>query len=74
VEVLQLQTPACPITSTMVSAPSAIWWDRVLLDGLSDPGLAATAEPDGLLHLNLQQEFEPSGGGTQRIETEVRMG
>jgi hypothetical protein len=48
--------------------------NRVLLDGLSQPGLEAAAEPDGLLHLRLRQEFEPSGGGTQRIETEVLVG
>ncbi len=48
--------------------------NRVLLDGLTDPGLAAALEPDGLLHLQLRQEFEPAGGGTQRIETEARMG
>lgn len=47
--------------------------NRVLLDGLSVPGLAAALEPDGLLHLRLRQEFEPAGGGTQRIETTVRM-
>jgi hypothetical protein len=46
----------------------------VLLDGLSQPGLEAAAEPDGLLHLRLRQEFEPSGGGVQRIKTEVRVG
>ncbi|WP_216918769.1 prepilin-type cleavage/methylation domain-containing protein [Synechococcus sp. CCAP 1479/9] len=95
--VLQLQTPAGPITYTVGSPPSAIWrrrvlmrcgpafglegepsagaaQNRVLLDGLSLPGLEATVEPDGLLHLRLRQEFEPSGGGTQRIETEVRVG
>lgn len=48
--------------------------NRVLLDGLTQPGLDATVEPDGLLHLRLRQEFEPSGGGTQRIQTEVRVG
>jgi len=48
--------------------------NRVLLDGLTLPGLEAAAEPDGLLHLRLRQEFEPSGGGTQRIETEVWVG
>jgi hypothetical protein len=47
--------------------------NRVLLDGLTLPGLEATVEPDGLLHLRLRQEFEPSGGGTQRIQTEVRV-
>ncbi len=95
--VLQLQTPAGPITYTVGSAPSAIWrgrvlmrcgpafglhgepsagaaQNRVLLDGLSDPGLAAGQEPDGLLRLQLRQEFAPSGGGTQRIETTVRLG
>ena len=95
--VLQLTTPAGPITYTVGSPPSAIWrrrvlmrcgpafglhgepsagaaQNRVLLDGLADPGLAATSEPDGLLRLQLRQEFEPAGGGTQRIETEVRMG
>ncbi len=96
-EVLQLQTPACPITYTVGGAPSAIWrgrllmrcgpafglhgepsagaaQNRVLLDGLTDPGLEAALEPDGLLRLELRQEFEPSGGGTQRIETIVPMG
>ena len=48
--------------------------NRVLLDGLAVPGLAAALEPDGLLRLQLRQEFAPSGGGTQRIETMVRMG
>lgn len=48
--------------------------NRVLLDGLADPGMAAASEPDGLLLLRLRQEFEPAGGGTQRIETEVRLG
>ncbi len=95
--VLQLQTPAGPITYTVGSAPSAIWrgrvlmrcgpafglhgepsagaaQNRVLLDGLSDPGLEAASEPDGLLLLRLRQEFEPAGGGTQRIETEARLG
>ena len=95
--VLQLQTPAGPITYTVGSAPSAIWrgrvlmrcgpafglhgepsagaaQNRVLLDGLTDPGLAAALEPDGLLRLQLRQEFEPPGGGTQRIETTTRMG
>ncbi|MDM7954444.1 MAG: prepilin-type cleavage/methylation domain-containing protein [Cyanobium sp. CZS 25K] len=48
--------------------------NRVLLDGLTDPGLAAALEPDGLLRLQLRQEFEPAGGGTQRIETTARMG
>ncbi|WP_216905500.1 prepilin-type cleavage/methylation domain-containing protein [Synechococcus sp. CCY 0621] len=48
--------------------------NRVLLDGLSDPGLAAAQEPDGLLRLQLRQEFVPAGGGMQRIETEARMG
>ena len=94
--VLQLQTPAGPITYTVGSPPSAIWrrrvlmrcgpafgldgepsagaaQNRVLLDGLSLPGLQASVEPDGLLHLRLRQEFEPSGGGTQRIETETRV-
>jgi len=95
--VLQLQTPAGPITYTVGSPPSAIWrrrvlmrcgpafgldgepstgaaQNRVLLDGLSVPGLEAALEPDGLLHLRLRQEFEPSGGGMQRIETEMRLG
>lgn len=95
--VLQLQTPAGPITYTVGSAPSAIWrgrvlmrcgpafglhgepsagaaQNRVLLDGLAVPGLAAATEPDGLLHLQLRQEFVPAGGGMQRIETEARMG
>jgi hypothetical protein len=95
--VLQLQTPAGPITYTAGSPPSPIWrrrvlmrcgpafgldgepsggaaQNRVLLDGLSQPGLEAAVEPDGLLHLRLRQEFEPSGGGVQRIETEVRVG
>jgi hypothetical protein len=95
--VLQLQTPAGPITYTVGSPPSAIWrrrvlmrcgpafgldgepgpgaaQNRVLLDGLALPGLEAQREPDGLLHLRLRQEFAPSGGGTQRIETEVRVG
>lgn len=95
--VLQLQTPAGPITYTVGAAPSAIWrgrvlmrcgpafglygepsagaaQNRVLLDGLAVPGLAAALEPDGLLRLQLRQEFAPSGGGTQRIETMVRMG
>ncbi|MCP9798084.1 hypothetical protein [Cyanobium sp. Lug-B] len=48
--------------------------NRVLLDGLTLPGLEATVEPDGLLHLRLRQGFEPSGSGTQRIETETRIG
>ena len=95
--VLQLTTPAGPITYTVGSAPSAIWrgrvlmrcgpafglygepsagaaQNRVLLDGLAVPGLEAASEPDGLLRLQLRQEFEPSGGGIQRIETEARMG
>ena len=95
--VLQLQTPAGPITYTAGSPPSPIWrrrvlmrcgpafgldgepsagaaQNRVLLDGLSQPGLEAAVEPDGLLHLRLRQEFEPSGGGTQRSETEVLVG
>jgi len=95
--VLQLTTPAGPITYTVGSPPSAIWrrrvlmrcgpafglhgepsagaaQNRVLLDGLALPGLEAIVEPGGLLHLRLQQEFEPSGGGTQRIETETRVG
>ena len=95
--VLQLQTPAGPITYSVGSAPSAIWrgrvlmrcgpafglhgepsagaaQNRVLLDGLTDPGLAAALESDGLLRLQLRQEFEPAGGGTQRIETTARMG
>lgn len=95
--VLQLQTPAGPITYTVGSPPSAIWrrrvlmrcgpafglngepsagaaQNRVLLDGLSLPGLQAAVEPDGLLHLRLGQEFQPSGGGTQRIETQTRLG
>ena len=94
--VLQLQTPAGPITYTVGSAPSAIWrgrvlmrcgpafglhgepsagaaQNRVLLDGLTDPGLAAALEPDGLLRLQLRQEFESAGGGTQRIETTAQM-
>ncbi len=94
--VLQLQTPAGPITYTVGSPPSAIWrrrvlmrcgpafgldgepsagaaQNRVLLDGLSLPGLEAAVEPDGLLHLRLGQEFQLSGGGTQRIETEARV-
>jgi len=94
--VLQLQTPAGPITYTVGSPPSPIWrrrvlmrcgpaygldgepsagaaQNRVLLDGLSQPGLEAAVEPDGLVHLRLRQEFAPSGGGTQRIETEVRV-
>jgi len=94
--VLQLQTPAGPITYTVGSPPSAIWrrrvlmrcgpafgldgepsagaaQNRVLLDGLALPGLEAAVEPDGLVHLRLRQEFAPSGGGTQRIETEVRV-
>ena len=95
--VLQLQTPAGPITYTVGSPPSAIWrrrvlmrcgpafglhgepsagaaQNRVLLDGLNDPGLEAALEPDGLLRLRLRQEFEPTGGGTQRIETTALMG
>lgn len=94
--VLQLQTPAGPITYTVGSPPSAIWrrrvlmrcgpafgldgepsagaaQNRVLLDGLSQPGLEAAVEPDGLVHLRLRQDFEPSGGGVQRIETEARV-
>ena len=94
---LQLQTPAGPITYTVGSPPISIWrrrvllrcgpafgldgepsvgaaQNRVLLDGLSQPGREAAVEPDGLLHLRLRQEFEPSGGGTQRIETETRVG
>ncbi|MCP9785720.1 type II secretion system protein J [Cyanobium sp. N5-Cardenillas] len=47
--------------------------NRVLLDGLNDPGLEAALEPDGLLRLRLRQEFESAGGGTQRIETEARV-
>ena len=95
--VLQLQTPAGPITYTVGSPPSAIWrrrvlmrcgpafgldgepsagaaQNRVLLDGLSQPGLEAAVEPDGLVHLQLRQEFAASGGGTQRVETEARVG
>jgi len=95
--VLQLQTPAGPITYSVGSAPSAIWrgrvlmrcgpafglygepsagaaQNRVLLDGLSVPGLEAALVTDGLLRLRLRQEFEPAGGGTQRIETTARMG
>ncbi len=95
--VLQLQTPAGPITYTVGGPPSAIWrrrvlmrcgpafgldgepsagaaQNRVLLDGLSLPGLEATVGADGLLHLRLRQEFEPSGGGAQRIETQTRLG
>ena len=94
--VLQLQTPAGPITYTVGSPPSAIWrrrvlmrcgpafgldgepsagaaQNRVLLDGLSQPGLEAAVEPDGLVHLQLRQEFAASGGGTQRVETEARV-
>ncbi|AFY28575.1 hypothetical protein [Cyanobium gracile] len=94
--VLQLQTPAGPITYTVGSPPSAIWrrrvlmrcgpafgldgepstgaaQNRVLLDGLALPGLEASRDLDGLLHLQLRQEFEPSGGGSQRIETETRV-
>lgn len=94
--VLQLQTPAGPITYTVGSAPSAIWrgrvlmrcgpafglhgepsagaaQNRVLLDGLAVPGLEASLDPDGLLHLQLRQEFEPAGGGRQRIETALRV-
>lgn len=48
--------------------------NRVLLDGLTLPGLEAAIEPDGLLHLRLRQEFESSGSGVQRIETEARVG
>jgi hypothetical protein len=36
--------------------------------------MAAALEPDGLLRLQLRQEFEPAGGGNQRIETTARMG
>ncbi|MBW4530303.1 MAG: hypothetical protein KME02_06380 [Aphanothece saxicola GSE-SYN-MK-01-06B] len=95
--VLQLTTPAGPITYTVGGAPSAIWrgrvlmrcgpafglhgepsagaaQNRVLLDGLNDPGLEAALEPDGLLRLRLRQAFEPAGGGVQRIETETRLG
>ena len=94
--VLQLQTPAGPITYTVGSPPSPIWrrrvlmrcgpafgldgepstgaaQNRVLLDGLALTGLEAQREPDGLLHLRLRQDFEPSGGGVQRIETEARV-
>lgn len=90
--VLQLQTPAGPITYSVGSPPSAIWrrrvlmrcgpafgldgepstgaaQNRVLLDGLTQPGLEAALEPDGLLHLRLRQEFSVSGGGLQWIET-----
>jgi hypothetical protein len=95
--VVQLHTPAGPITYTVGAAPSAIWrgrvlmrcgpafgldgepsagaaQNRVLLDGLAVPGLQADAEPDGLLLLQLRQEFEPASGGVQRIETSVRVG
>jgi len=48
--------------------------NRVLLDGLAAPGLAAIQEPDGLLLLQLRQEFTFAGGGLQRIETQTRVG
>ena len=47
--------------------------NRVLLDGLTLPGLEGTVEPDGLLQLRLRQDFDPSGGGVQRIERETRL-
>ncbi|MEA5391458.1 hypothetical protein VB738_09320 [Cyanobium gracile UHCC 0139] len=64
----------CGPAFVLDGAPSAgAAQNRVLLDGLALPGLEASREPDGLLHLQLRQEFEPPGGGTQRIETEVRV-
>lgn len=36
--------------------------------------LQSAENPEGLLHRRLGQEFQPSGGGTQRIETETRVG
>ncbi len=48
--------------------------NRVLLDGLAVPGLQADVEPDGLLLLQLRQEFRSLGGSSQGIETSVRIG
>jgi hypothetical protein len=45
--------------------------NRVLLDGLAIPGLEANVEPDGLLRLQLRQEFQPAGGGVERIDSEA---
>jgi hypothetical protein len=48
--------------------------NRVLLDGLTTSGLLAVVEGENLLRLELQQEFHPSVGAPQRIETRARMG
>jgi hypothetical protein len=47
--------------------------NRVLLDGLSFPGVVAEVEPDGLLRLQLRQEFAPRAGGVERIESQALM-
>ena len=69
-EVLQLQTPACPITYTVGSAPSAIWCDRVLMRcgpafGLHGEPRAGAAQNrvllDGLSMSGLKASREPDG-------------